>query len=260
MSIGIIIKGTEGLVLAAESRITLSAKNEKGEVLPINYDNARKVLQFAKQAYIGAVTYGLGGIGLRNANSYVNEFEATLPDKRISTIEFSKFLSKFFMTQWKKNMDANYKGPPMIFNVGGYDENQPYGVVYQFEIPYKPDPVEQHKDGFGISWGGQREIVDRLVAGYDSKLLGIVKKKLSLNKNEVKELQKELLALQIKAPIQIMPLQDCIDLAILFIATTIETQRLTVGIRGCGGPIDIATVTNLGGFKFIQQKDLLGQR
>jgi hypothetical protein len=260
MSIGIIIKGTEGLVLAAESRITLTLKNEKGEVLPVNYDNARKVLQFAKQPYIGAVTYGLGGIGLRNANSYINEFEATLPDKRMATFEFSKLLSAFFINQWNKSMDANYKGPPMVFNVGGYDENQPYGVVYQFEIPHKPDPIEQHKGAFGISWGGQREIVDRLVAGYDSRLLNIVKNKLNLNKDQVKELQKELLALQIKAPIQIMPLQDCIDLAILFIATTIETQRLTVGIRGCGGPIDIATVTKLTGFKFIQQKNLLGQR
>jgi len=38
-----------------------------------------------------------------------------------------------------------------------------------------------------------------------------------------------------------MALQDYVDAAILLVRTTIEVQRLTVTIRGCGGPIDAAT-------------------
>lgn len=265
MSIGIVLKGTEGLVLAADSRITLTT--QKGNrTIPITYDNARKVLQFAQpHNYVGAITYGLGGIGLRSAYSFLHEFEATLPKRRLSVADFAQRMSKFFVQQWNTTMPSSYKGAPMIFVVGGFDKNQPHGRVYLFEIPSKPKPVEQHPHNvkkqpqFGIVWGGQREIVDRLIAGYDARTLGIAQKTLNLTKQQVQQLQKALRPLQIPIPILILPLQDCVDLAILFIATTIEAQRLTAGIRGCGGPIDIATITRLEGFNFVQEKSIHGQ-
>jgi hypothetical protein len=61
-------------------------------------------------------------------------------------------------------------------------------------------------------------------------------------------------------PIQAMALQDCVDLAVLFIKTTILGQNLTVGIRGVGGPIDVAIITRREGFKFVQKKILLLNR
>jgi len=60
-------------------------------------------------------------------------------------------------------------------------------------------------------------------------------------------------------PLQAMGLQDCVDLAGLFVRTTIEAQRLAVGIRGCGGPIDIATITRSEGFRFVQRKQVHGE-
>jgi hypothetical protein len=61
-------------------------------------------------------------------------------------------------------------------------------------------------------------------------------------------------------PLEAMPLQDCVDLAIFFIRTTIDAQKLTVGIRGCGGPIDVATITRREGLKFIPQKKVYGEK
>jgi hypothetical protein len=55
-------------------------------------------------------------------------------------------------------------------------------------------------------------------------------------------------------PIDVMALQDYIDLATFFIRTTISGQRLTVGIRGCGGPIDVAAITRNNGLQFILKK------
>jgi hypothetical protein len=63
--------------------------------------------------------------------------------------------------------------------------------------------------------------------------------------------------LQLALPIQFMPLQDCIDLAVLFIRTTINAQRLTVGLRGCGGAIDVAIITRNNPLTFIQKKNLI---
>lgn len=65
--------------------------------------------------------------------------------------------------------------------------------------------------------------------------------------------------LQMSLPLQAMALQDCVDLAIFFIRTTIAAQRLTVTVRGVGGPIDVATVTRQNGLAFVQRKSVVGE-
>jgi hypothetical protein len=262
MSIGIVIKGPEGLVLAAESRITLEAQTPGGPIIPVSFDNARKVLQFAEpNSFVGVVTYGLGSIGLRSAYSFIPEFKSTLPTgQRLTIQDFSQRLSDFFMQQWNAMMPANYQGPPMTFVIGGFNDGEPYGRMYLVVIPRSPTPVEQNPNPeFGITWGGQREIVDRLIRGYDERAINAATSTLGLNPQQVQQLRQSLAPLQMQIPIQFLPLQDCIDLSIFFVRTTIEAQRLTVGIRGCGGSIDIATITRQGGFEWVQEKRIHGE-
>lgn len=265
MSIGLVIKGPEGLVLAAESRITLEMRNAQGAITnSVTYDNAHKVLAFGNQgsphAYVGVVTYGLGGIGLRSAYSFIPEFQSTLPTTRLTVDAFAQALSTFFMQQWtSSNPPTPYQGPSMTFVIGGFNQGDPYGRVYVVDIPRAPTPLEQHPNSFGLTWGGQREIVDRLVSGYDARALTLAQQTLNLTPQQVQQLSAALGPLQLLMPFDYMPIQDCVDLAVLFIRTTIEAQRLTVTIRGCGGPIDIATITRNEGFRFIQQKEIKGE-
>ena len=284
LTIGIIIKGPEGLVLAAESRITLEVHIGNNQV-PVSFDNARKVLKFSEpNSFVGAVTYGLGGIGLRSAYSYIPEFESTLPvGQRLSIQDFAQKLSDFFMQQWIANFPPpatptapatpdnptppaapTPRIPPMIFVVGGFNDGEPYGRVYQFAIPVAPAPIEQHPSNpspvFGITWGGQREIVDRLITGYDARAIQFAKACLNLTQQQIAQLKQAFTPLQMQIPIQLLPLQDCIDLSLFFVRTTIEAQRLTVGIRGCGGNIDIAIITRQKGFEWVQQKKLHGEK
>ena len=259
MSLGIVIKGPEGLVLAADSRVTLSAQTPGGP-LHVNYDNATKLLSF-NQSYVGAVTYGQAAMRLRSANSFLPEFEAALPeDERLSVDAFANRLSEFFVEQWDREMPDDYDGPNMTFVVGGYNIGEPYGRVYLFEIPRQPEPRLQHNDGFGMTWGGQRDFVDRLIQGFDGKLMSIVSNSLNLENGPAQELYQRLKAeLQMPIPIQAMALQDCVDLAVFFIKTTVLGQRLTVGIRGVGGPIDVAVITRRKGFKFIKRKEITSE-
>lgn len=268
MSLGILIKAPEGIVLAAESRVTLTAENSQKEKMHVNFDNATKILSFNEpHNRFGAVTYGQAVIGFRTAQSFVPEFESYLKianKDNLSVLEFATELSSFFMQLWQTNMPQNYKGQGMVFNVAGFDENEPYGRVYTFEIPSKPNPIEQHpsQDGkhqFGISWGGQREIVERLVLGYDSRLIKILQDGKIITPDRVPVLQGMLKPLSLQLPIQFMPLQDCINLALMFIRTTIEAQSLTVGLRGCGGAIDIAIITKNNSLNFVQKKDIVGE-
>jgi hypothetical protein len=64
--------------------------------IPVNFDNATKLLTFAKpNTWIGAVTFGDAVIGttasdLRTPQSFVPEFEVGLPPERLSVANFSQ--------------------------------------------------------------------------------------------------------------------------------------------------------------------------
>ena len=126
MTLAVVFKGPEGIVLAADSRVTLSAKVNNQQI-SAHYDNATKLLKIASQDYVAAVTYGLGALGSgtpRTAHSYLSEFEAELVAQkcgRLSVEEFANRLGAFFMKQHKAS-GTPAGAPDMVFLVGGYDE------------------------------------------------------------------------------------------------------------------------------------------
>src|SRR5436190_15074316 len=110
MSLGIAFKGAEGIVLAADSRVTLLTMDPSTKThLPATFDNATKLLRVSQQGFIGAVTYGVGALGTkepRTAHSFMPEFEAELSKtypldregkmQRLPVKEFAERLSAFF--------------------------------------------------------------------------------------------------------------------------------------------------------------------
>ena len=64
MSLVIAVKGSEGVVLSADSRLTLTT--ESG--IPATFDNATKLLTFRDpHNWVGALTYGIATIGGQNS-------------------------------------------------------------------------------------------------------------------------------------------------------------------------------------------------
>jgi len=281
ISLGIAFKGPEGIVLAADSRVTLTVpiqpiqpqlgqSKPQAMLLPATYDNATKLLKVSGQDYVGAVTYGLGAIGQqapRTAHSFVPEFEEELVKAqvgRLSVHDFAIRLSDFFSRQWQQSgmpQTSNYSGPDMVFLVGGYDVKEPYGALFEFHIPRNPSPSEWHKDNFGIVWGGQKEFTDRLIQGFDDELPKLAQQFLGLSDSQRDGLKAHLKSnLEAKIPFPFLPLQDCVDLSIMLIRTTIAIQNWIIGIRGVGGAIDVATITRTGKFEPIQRKKITGER
>jgi hypothetical protein len=261
MSLGIAVKGAEGIVLAADSRVTIGAQIPTApHPLFAHYDNATKLLSFSgMHKYVGAVTYGLGVIGNRTAHSYIPEIELSLPDTRLAVLEYARRLSAFFMGVWRSaNLPAAPPGQGLTFLVGGYDEGEPYGKVYLLEVPGGAEPVEQTagQDNFGMTWGGQLEIASRLIQGFDPALPAILESK-GLTAPQFQEVVAELgRRVPFGIPYSILALQDCVDLATFLIRTTITLQSLSVGIRGVGGTIELAAITRTEGLRFVQQKVL----
>jgi len=270
MSLGIVIKGTEGVVLAADSRVTLTTIETPvaGKEIHrnVNFDNATKMLIFREpNEFVGAVTFGDAVIGttasdLRTIASYLPEFEVTLAGgSRLSIKEFSEKLSEFFLTQWNAKMAAAPVSTGIMFVVAGYDEGAAYGSEFSFNIPNTPAPVEVSANDFGVSWGGQGEICDRIVNGFDGRLKAGLIKALGVPITKMPALDAELAKGNLGIPYQFLPLQDCIDLAVFLIRTTSMAQNLSVGLRGVGGEVDVTVITPEGR-KIIKQKGLSGDR
>lgn len=150
----------------------------------------------------------------------------------------------------------------MVFFVGGYDEGAPYGKVFEIYIPSRPIPAERYNTSgeFGLIWGGQREYADRLIHGFDNRLPDLTKNFLSLDDKKRDELSKYLQSqLQTPVPFAFLPLQDCVDLAIFLIKSTIIMQHWVIGVRGVGGAIDVAVITQAKGFEEVQRKKIRGE-
>ena len=264
MSLGVVIKGPEGVVLAADSRVTLEAQRGKDRPISVHFDNSTKLLSFNGHPYVGAVTYGGAVVGLRTAHSYIPEFENELSEARISVNEFALRLSEFFLARWNNAAQKEgFTGADMIFIVGGYSEGQPYGEVSLFSIPNQPNPEPRNAGAneFGMTWGGQMELATRLINGYDPMLISLLKEELKLQDGTLAGLEKTLQKkLQFPIPYQVLPLQDCVNLATLLIRTTISAQSVGIGIRGVGGPIDVATITRTDGLQSVQAKKIQGER
>jgi len=263
MSLGIVIKGPEGLVLAAESRITLGVQIGT-QPLPVTFDNATKLLSFSTpNTTIGVVTYGQAVIGARDprtAASFIPEFEASLPKEQLTVAGFAERISEFFLKQWQLSMPADEKIPNMTFVVAGFNPDEVYGQVYLIEIPRAPKPTERGKDNeFGITFGGQHEIMSRILQGYDIRLPEVLKKDLNLSSEQSAKFDALIKQFQIGIPLQVLALQDCVDLACFFIRTTMDAQRFSIGIRGVGGAIDVAIIKRNQNLQFIQRKQVHGE-
>lgn len=263
MSLAVVIKAPSGLVLAADSRVTLGVTNQAtSESFPVHYDNATKLLRFnPPNSFVAAATYGQAVIPGhdRTAENFLPEFEAGMGDKRLSVGAFGKRFSDFYAEQWKDVKE--YKGPPMLFVMAGYDEGAPYGRVFQFSLPQQPKPRETWpKSGeFGIVWGGQMETVDRMVKGWRLGLPERIAERLGLSDEQKAKIMEVLGEEQTIFPLQAMGLQDCVDLAILLIQSTISLQRLAVTLRGVGGPVDVVTITRTDGLRGVQLKEIIGE-
>jgi hypothetical protein len=88
------------------------------------------------------------------------------------------------------------------------------------------------------------KLIDRLIQGFDFRLPEAVKDILQMRMDERSVgLDQELKnRFTLPIPWQFLPLQDCVDLSIFLVRSTIELQKWIVGIRGVGGAVAIRPV------------------
>ena len=255
MSLGIVINGPEGVVLASDTRVTLTRQPDPTQLpISVNYDNSRKLLTFGDiHDRVAAVTQGQAIVGGRTINGWMPEFRQQLPDRRLTVEEYAGLLHGFFT-----NLIVAFPGnnAAVEFIVGGIDPGAAYGAIYRCSTnnvpPYRGTP------NFGMSWGGQINFVNRLINGYDPSIAtAIINAFPDLDPTQVYAVLGR--NQPISFPWESLPLQDCIDLAIFLIRTTMEAQQLSVSLRGVGGAVEAVVITPTEGLEWIQRLQLQGE-
>jgi hypothetical protein len=101
----------------------------------------------------------------------------------------------------------------------------------------------------GAQWGGNTDVISRLVLGFDPRLGGLPTLA-ALPQEQLATLRMQLAGLQYNIPFDALTLQDGIDFALSLVRTTVEMQRFADGTMGqpgqipsVGGAVDVLVIT-----------------
>jgi hypothetical protein len=282
MSVAVLIGVHDGVVLAADSASTLSLPVPPGVPIPPGmgvfgnvYDNANKIFNIVKGQPIGCITFGSGNIGNASIGTLIKDLRRKLTDtpeemgfdRKAYTMEkIATVLAKFLGDECDKIGSAAKIGTNAGFLLGGYSKPGDLGESWSVEIVQGvPQPPKQLRkpDEAGISWGGQTEVLQRMIVGVSPGLFGVLAQ-VAQPTQSAADIAKQLTPLiqaRLQAPIVFapMPIQDAIDVARFLVHSAIMFSRFSPGPNVVGGPIEIAAVTKHENFKWISRKHYYNQ-
>ena len=273
MSVGIVVKVSEGLVLGADSAATVHGRIEGPdgiqEGVVKTYYNARKLLQIGDFP-IGLFTWGQPYIGARTVESLVREWEH---DRRWQSLDEFKHLRdgsdrysvRACAEELRQHLAAAHEAefghqpeqqrPGLGVIVAGYSAGEFFPEIWRFAVPFDDTIHDQRPDrdgkpDFGASWFGLTEAIVRLHFGRDNQVISIISERFGIPVEDVGE---ALAPLQYQVPLAVMPLQDAIEYAHYMINVAIGRYRFVIGPELCGGQIEVAAITQRE-FRWISRK------
>ncbi len=283
VTVALLLKVNDGLVLAADSASTLTVGLPDGQQSVLNtYNNANKVFNLHKDLPIGAMTWGLGNIGPSAIATLAKDVRRRFHGDSAAHQDWSVDASQYAIhgvAERVRDFLHGEKYEPLAtsaavdgvnpgelgFLVAGYsaDADEPTAYVMNVNSSGQPELVEILPEGTtGAQWWGQPDAIARILNGtsiaFPQALLNIgavqdINDAMQLGSAVQPELNAQLIA----AP---MPIQDAIDLAEFLVYATIQFVRFTPGPPTVGGPIEIATITKHEGFKWVRRKHYFDTR
>lgn len=240
MSFAITIHVREGIVMAADSRLTLNqtVPQQDGQVVHLavgQSDNIQKL--FLAPNNVGISTYGDADIKGVPIAGFVETFLAGELPHSGEVEETAEALLAFFQN--------NEPVPGTYFHVAGYTTvaDTAQQEVWLVDIREGTCQRKNNAETQGATWGGEGDILIRLLqplAEFDDA--GNIRTKLPFH----------------KIPWDFFTLQDAIDFAIFATRSTIEAIRFQPRAKTVGGPIDVLVLQQKG-CKWIQRKQLHGE-
>jgi len=265
MSICVTVKVGDGVVIAADSAITvgepLPGQPDKMMVHQV-YEHGTKIVQVGDYP-LGVATFGIGWVGNRSISSLLGEFsenEQKKPSWSVKDIaeRLYAFIRKRYEEAWGgKVLVPSDQGPALGLLIAGYGPALKEYAAEQYVglLPLEGEPGPARKEAlpeFGANWYGQTDAILRLYKGCDPQVPGRLKQ-LGLKDEQI---ETTLANLEYPAAFDSMPLQDAIDFAVYLVGVVIGRFRFMLGPALCGGAIDVAVVTaRPREFRWVRRKE-----
>lgn len=267
MTVGVVVKVWDGLVLATDSATTIPLQDGGAQV----YNSANKVFHLHRQLPVAAMTWGLGSIGSASIATLAKDLRRRLMgqdpacvswslDPQSYTIEeVAELLIKHFYDELYSQVFAEQApGASLGMLVAGYSSGSGLAEAWHVEISdpqVRPTPqLAVPEDACGWTAYAQPEANERLWTGIDPVTLAALRDGLTAD-----EFDKVVQIIQrsgtVRSPaVPSMPLADAIDLAKFMVDATSAYTHFLLGPNTVGGPTEVASMSRHEGFRWISRK------
>lgn len=238
---------SDGLVVAADSRLTILFKPGTNPNYKIGSDSEEKVFDVGQ---VAIATYGAAFLSGRSIGSIIVDFSRNRTAKTSDVEAIAKEIASYMLPIFRSDQDQTKTAQPLGFLIAGYSKDG-IGEIYQVEFPTSPDAMllpQSTRSNQGIVWRGETDVIQRLVKGMDPGMVSLpVWTK--VDDATKKEIAAELSGQEYYVPYNFLMLQDGIDLALALVQITADMQRFSFGtlsapgaIPGIGGAVDVLVI------------------
>lgn len=271
----------EGVVFGADSTTTITNAAGGKEC---HFDHAQKIFEVGGVgSSVGLVTWGMGSIGQRSHRAIASEVSRYTVVEQHPTMDgianhLGDILWELYSTSyqtdlaWYKDMLNKVDGGhepsadelKRFFHISSFTGGYCIGGRLGTEIECRAYVIRWHPtfDRSDIqpvaaetpTFWGVPQFIERLIFGADAELARSILKSGKWTGTE-DELYDLLASNQLIHP-HLLPLREAIDWIHTVIHTTIRAIKFAKQPHYCGGPIEIAVVSNDRPFRWVQHKEL----
>ena len=195
----------EGIVMAADSRITGTTSHDDGTTDRYTLsDNAQKVF-LIKNDKIGISACGDVEIDGKTVADFIRLFELNEVNEKDTVTDIAEKLKNASIGKYKNSV---------IFHVCGYinDVRYVYKIINDKVVTILDD---KNQNKCNTTWDGQRQVLLNLLTGQNGSIMNW----------------------------EFMQLKDGIDFAEFMIDVTNKIHRFQQGVGTCGGAVDLLLIT-----------------
>jgi hypothetical protein len=269
MTVAVVVKVFDGIVLAADSATTLTLQGGGHQV----YNNANKVFHLHRTLPVGAMTWGLGNIGSASISTLAKDLRRRLMGRDPAHVDWLldagtytvqgvadrlvELIYELYVTEF-----AGIAVPPgratLGFLVAGYSaeakESEGWLILIDGTANRPVPELAIGPDQAGYLAYAQPDATLRLFNGFDPNLPAMIEA--ALEPHEWAKVQALLAAgvLQRQPVVPGMPFADAIAFARYLVDVTAGYSHYLLGPDTVGGPVEVAGISRHEGFKWISRK------
>lgn len=263
MTVAVMVKVFDGIVLAADSATTLQLPSGGAQV----YNHANKVFHLHRRKPVGAITWGQGQIGAASISTLAKDLRRRFmgldpnhPDWKLEddyTVEaVAERLVEMMFDELYSSLYAGQSPGAIGFLVAGYsgfEEQAEAWLVVLADPAQRPTPqLAAPQDIAGWAAYAQPAATQRLFNGYDQQVVAAITS--LVPPSEHPALVAALESAHRQPVFESMPFQDAINLAKFLVDVTIGYTRYLLGPDTVGGQVELAGISRHEGFKWVMRK------